>query len=109
IFLGDIPRSLAWVNRALRLLPEDALFLRSLGELNLGVASWLDDDIKAAAQAMTRADALGQIANNLYVRLMAACILIHIETELGHLHRSMQICQNALQLVEEQQGEALSA
>lgn len=109
IFLGDIPRSLEWANQALRLIPEDDLFLRSLGELNLGVASWLNDDIKAAIRAMTRAEEIGQTANNLYVRLMAFCILGHIQMELGELRRSMQICQQGLQLAKEQQGEALSA
>jgi LuxR family maltose regulon positive regulatory protein len=109
IFLGDIPRSLEWASQALSLIPEDNLFLRSLGELNLGVANWLSDDIPAATRAMTRAEEIGQTANNLYVRLMAFCILIHIQMELGHLRRAMQICQQALQLVEEKKGEALSA
>jgi ATP/maltotriose-dependent transcriptional regulator MalT len=109
IFLGDVPRSLKWANQALNLIPERDLFLRSLGELNLGIASWLNDDIKAATRAMTRAEEIGQAANNLYVRLMAFCTLSHIQIEVGQLQRSMQICQRALQLVEEKKGEALSA
>lgn len=109
IFLGDIPHSLALANQALKLIPEDNLFLRSLGELNLGVANWLDDNLQAAGRAMTRAEKIGQIANNLYVRLMAFCILVHIQVEQGHLQRAMQICQQAMQLVEEQAGESLSA
>lgn len=109
IFLGDIPRSLAWANQALSLIPEENLFLRSLGELNLGVASWLDDDIQAATKAMTRAESIGRTANNLYVRLMACCILVHIQMERAHLPRAMQLCQQGLQLAEEKKGEALSA
>jgi len=109
IFLGDIPRSLALANQALKLIPEDDLFLRSLGELNLGVANWLDDNLQAASWAMTRAENIGQVANNLYVRLMASCILVHIQVEQGHLQRGLQLCQRALQLAQEQKGESLSA
>lgn len=109
IFQGDISRSLEWANQALSLLPEDNLFLRSLGELNLGVACWLHDDIKTATRAMIKADLIGQAANNLYVRLMAFCILIHIQMEQAQLDRALQTCEQALQLVAEEKGEAFAA
>lgn len=109
IFLGDIPRSLELARRALKSIPQDDLFLRSLSELNLGVANWLDDNIQAAARAMTRAESIGRESNNIYVRLMAFCILIHIRVEQGYLQQALQLCQQALQLAAEQEGEALSS
>lgn len=109
IFQGDILHAQEWANQALHLLPVDDLFLRSLSELNLGMASWLNDDLKTAEKAMTRANILGQTANNLYVRLTAFCILIHIQMEVEQLQRAVQTCQEALQLVEGEKGEALSA
>lgn len=109
IFQGDILHAQEWANQALHLLSENDLFLRSLSELNLGMASWLNDDIETAAKAMARANTLGETANNLYVRLTAFCILIHIQMEVGQLQRAVQTCHEALQLIEGKKGEALSA
>lgn len=105
VFQGNIPLSTELAHQALKLLPKDDLFLHSLSELTLGIADWLCNDIQAAKQALAKADALGQIANNHYVALTSSYILIHIQIAQGQLPRAFQTAQQILQAAIEKEGQ----
>ncbi len=95
---GDVPRAIEFARQALECLPADDLFLRGLAALNLGMAYDISEDIAAASQAYTEAQAIGQAAGNSLLSLMAMVQLADLKVQQGQLRAAGDLYQQAIRL-----------
>jgi LuxR family maltose regulon positive regulatory protein len=95
---GDVPRAIEFARQALERLPVDDLFLRGMAALNLGMAYDISEDIAAASQAYTEAQAIGQAASNSLLSLMAKVQLADLKAQQGELHAAGDLYQQAIRL-----------
>ena len=104
---GDARHSTELSQRALELLPEESLFLRSIVADNLGMAHVLSGNVAAAIQAFDEAARTGQKAGNVMFAVAALCNLAGLCVSKGQLHRAAEIYQRALELATDEQGRPL--
>ena len=95
---GDVAHAIEFARRALERLPADDLFLRGIVALNLGMAYDISEDIAAASQAYTEAQAIGQEAGNILVSLIAMVQLADLKVQQARLREAGDIYQQAIRL-----------
>ena len=104
---GEIPRAIDLSHRALEIIPEESLLLRSVAALNLGSAYWISGDTTAASRASSEAVILSEAAENIYVTLVALRELALVKVAQGRLREAAELYRKALQLGLEQGYELL--
>jgi LuxR family maltose regulon positive regulatory protein len=68
---GDATRAIELSRQALARLPKDSLYLRSKATWNLGISSWMDDDLTAAERAFVELAARSRGTGKAYLPLLA--------------------------------------
>lgn len=92
----DLPASIDLCRAALEYLPPHDLALRGVVALNLGIAYRHSGDPMAAAQALTQAGAVSELAGNRAVTVAALGQLGDLEVERGHLRDAARTYRHAL-------------
>jgi len=104
---GDAATSMELSLRALELLPEDNLFMRSLVADNLGMVYLLSGDFNAAIDSFAQAAEIGQQAGNTMIAVGALCNMAGLWMIQGQLQRAWQANQQALDLATDSHGRRL--
>ena len=91
-------------HRALELLPEESLFLRSLVAGILGLNYLYRGDVEAASQALEEAARMSQQVGNLMNSVLALCHLAELRYIRGQLYEAKVLWERALNLVIERHG-----
>jgi LuxR family maltose regulon positive regulatory protein len=103
-YQGKTRQSAEAAQRALELLPEDSLFLRSLVAGILGINYLYGGDIAAATHALDEAVRISQQAGNLMNTVLGLCHLAEISIMQGRLQEAKAIYDRALELAVDRQG-----
>ena len=103
-YRGDSQQSTAYSQRALDILPEEKLLLRSLVAGLLGLNCLYSGDIAAARPALEEAARIGRKAGNLMNTVLALCHLAEISVVEGQLHEAQAFYDQAVQLATDFQG-----
>jgi LuxR family maltose regulon positive regulatory protein len=104
---GDVRRSTELSHRALELLPEESLFLRSVVAGSLGLAYLWSDDVVAATQTFDELARIGQETGNVMLTVMALRRLARLRRMQGQLHEARALYEQALELAVDRQGRPL--
>jgi LuxR family maltose regulon positive regulatory protein len=104
VYQGDSGRSVEWAQRALELLPEDSLFLKSLVVGLLSLNYMYSGDFEAARQALYEAARVSREAGNLLNTVLATCHLAEVSIVEGRLHEARAFYDQALELAVDGQG-----
>jgi LuxR family maltose regulon positive regulatory protein len=105
-YQGKTRQSAESAQRALELLPEDSLFLRSLVAGILGINYLYGGDIAAATHALGEAVRISQQVGNLMNTVLGLCHLAEISMIQGRLQEAKAIYDHALELAVDRQGRA---
>jgi LuxR family maltose regulon positive regulatory protein len=98
-FLQQDSRAIELSRQALKHLPEQDFFLRSIMASSLGTATyWALGDPVAAGRALTEAIRLGRAAGDSYLVLTATSTLGQAQQMQGQLHRADETYRQALEL-----------
>ncbi len=100
-FQGDTSTVVLRARQALDCLPERNTMWRSNAAVALGNAHTLRWEWSAAHQAFTQAHTAGKMTGNFYQMLLAAVKLATIQVYQGQLQRSMALCQQYAQRLNE--------
>jgi len=103
-YQGETRQSTELAHRALELLPEDRLFLRSLVAGFLGLNYFYSGDVVAATQALDEAARISQQAGNLMNAVLALCHLAELSMIQGQLYEAQAFYDRALKLAVDGQG-----
>jgi LuxR family maltose regulon positive regulatory protein len=106
-FQGDGPLSAEFSRRALELLPQSSLFLRSMTAENQGVAHLLNGDTQAAIQAFEQAAQVAQKAGNVMIAVGALSNIAGLHMARGRLHQAAELYRRVLKLASDEQGRPL--
>jgi LuxR family maltose regulon positive regulatory protein len=104
---GDAKASLDYSTKALELLPEDNLFLRSLVADNLGMVHLLFGDYPAAIESFAEAVEISQRAGNIMITVGALCNIAGLWMFQGGLKRAWDAYQQALDIATNTRGRRL--
>lgn len=104
---GDFVSSRDFSARALELLPEDKLFLRSMVADNLGMVQILSGDYEGAIEAFDQAAELSQQAGNLMIAVAALCNMAGLWVLRGQLKRAWKAYQQAMLLATDERRRRL--
>jgi LuxR family maltose regulon positive regulatory protein len=104
---GDVRRSTELSHRALELLPEESLFLRSVVAGSLGLAYLWSDEVVAATQTFDELARIGQETGNFMLTVMALRRLAKLRRMQGQLHKARALYEQALELAVDRQGRPL--
>ncbi len=97
-YLGDVPAIIQYAGQALEYLPEQDLIWRSNAAIALGDAYGFKGDMAAAYKArLEAAEASGAAGNTLFSILAYLKVAITLR-EQGQLQRTVELCQQQLQL-----------
>ena len=97
---GDMERTVELAQRALDLLAEEDLVVRSVVAFTLGITHLACGETKAAARAFAQASDMGQASGNVHLAVPAAGHLAELEVQQGHLHRAFETYRGMLDLAE---------
>jgi LuxR family maltose regulon positive regulatory protein len=103
-YQGEAHQSTELAQRALELLPEDRLFLRSLVAGFLGLNYFYNGEVVAATQALDEAARISQQAGNLMNAVLALCHLAELSMIQGQLYEAQAFYDRALKLAVDRQG-----
>jgi LuxR family maltose regulon positive regulatory protein len=106
-FQGEARHSIDLSRRALELLPQESLFLRSLAAWNLGMSHFVNGDIETGMRAFEEAARIGQEAGNLLVAVVALCPLAEFSMFDGQLDKAQAMYEQALKLATDEWGKLL--
>ena len=106
---GDVTRAVELSHRALEILPDDHVLLRSVVALNLGSAYWIRGDVAAASRASSEAASLSQEAGNVYITLVALRGLALVQAAQGRLREAAETYRRAQRLAAERGEKFLPA
>jgi LuxR family maltose regulon positive regulatory protein len=106
-FQGEARYSIDLSRRALELLPQESLFLRSLAAWNLGLSHLIDGDIETGMRAFEEAARAGQEAGNLFVAVVTLCLLAELAMLHGQLNKAQAMYEQALELATDERGKPL--
>jgi LuxR family maltose regulon positive regulatory protein len=106
-FKGDARRSLEFSREALRLLPEEDLFLRSLVANNLGMVNLMQGDFEASIESFTQAAEISHQGGNIMIAVGALSNLAGIWMLQGQLHKAWSSNKQALELATDARGRRL--
>ncbi|MDX1436724.1 MAG: LuxR C-terminal-related transcriptional regulator, partial [Anaerolineales bacterium] len=104
---GDVKTSITQSQKALEVLPEDNLFLRSLGISNLGMGYMLSGDVEAASAMFTRAAEKGEKSGSYMSSLMAMRPLAEVTILKGELQEAWAVCERGLRIARGKGGKPL--
>jgi len=97
-YRGDARQSADLARRALELLPEESVFLRSVVVGILGLAYLYSGDIGAATDALDKAARIGQETGNLLNAVLALCHLAELAALQGQLYEAKARYEQAVAL-----------
>jgi LuxR family maltose regulon positive regulatory protein len=100
-FRGDVPGIIQYSRQALEYLPEQDSVWRSSAAIALGDAYSFKGELAAAYRARLEALKASKAAGNIYLILIASLKLAVTLRQQGRLQRTIEICQQQLQLVYE--------
>jgi LuxR family maltose regulon positive regulatory protein len=103
-YQGDTRQSAKLCQRALELLAEEHLFLRSLVAGFLGLTYLWSGEFATAARALREAVRIGQQSGNLTITVLALCHLAELLIVQGQLHAAKASYEQALELAVDGQG-----
>src|SRR5215207_410679 len=106
---GEPHGSIALARRALELLPEKDLELRTFAAYRLAEAYRTADDLEAASAAFAETAELGRAAGHDFLVLMAMSSQAKLQMARGRLRKADHVLQRTLQFAAEQGGDALPA
>jgi LuxR family maltose regulon positive regulatory protein len=106
-FQGEPRHSIELSQRALDLLPQESLFLRSLVAWSLGMSHFVDGDVETGIRAFEEAARAGQEAGNLLVAVVALCSLAEFSMLNGQLDKAQTMYGQALKLATDERGKLL--
>ncbi len=109
--LGDSPAAVVYARRALQSLTDRdllSLSMRSVANLILGEASWLNGNLAEARRIYEEAASISQAANNVPILISNTIDLAVILIEQGHLHQALSILNDVLQLASQPDGRSRS-
>jgi LuxR family maltose regulon positive regulatory protein len=95
---GDIPQAVDLAHRALALLDEGNLVVRSVVVFVLGGAHLVGGDLPGATRALAQAGEMGQAAGNIHLAVPALTLLADLEVQRGRLHGAFEAYQRALEM-----------
>jgi LuxR family maltose regulon positive regulatory protein len=104
---GDIPQTLELARSALEKLPPSRLGERAVVSYVLGGAHLWEGDVRAAADAFSKATTVGQEGGNLHLALPALNSLAGIQISQGKLRQAEATAQEAIHLVAGPDGRPL--
>jgi len=104
---GDVRYSTELSHRALELLPEESLFLRSVVAGSLGLAYLWSGDIVAATRTFDELARIGQETGNVMLTVFALRRLARLRMVQGQLYQARAIYGQALELAVDRQGRPL--
>jgi LuxR family maltose regulon positive regulatory protein len=104
---GDVRRSTELSHRALELLPEESVFLRSVVVGSLGLAYLWRGDIVAATRTFDELARIGQETGNFMLTVMALRRLARLRRMQGQLYEARALYEQALELAVDSQGRPL--
>ncbi|HUW11966.1 MAG TPA: tetratricopeptide repeat protein, partial [Anaerolineae bacterium] len=99
---GDVPGTVKYAQRALRLLPEGDYFGSGRLAVLLGLAHWASGDLEAAHRSFADAKGSFQMAGNILFAISFTFILADIRMAQGRLHEAVSTYEQSLQLASEQ-------
>jgi LuxR family maltose regulon positive regulatory protein len=106
-YRGDTRQSVELSQRALALLAEDNLFLRSLIAGFLGITYLWSGDFATAASALGEAVRIGQQIGNFTITVLALCHLGELHIMRGQLHEARAFYEQALEHARDSRGHRL--
>jgi LuxR family maltose regulon positive regulatory protein len=95
---GEIPQAVDLAHRALALLDEGNLVVRSVVAFTLGGAHLAGGDLAAAARVLAQASEMGQAGGNIHLAVPASTLLADLEAQQGRLHAAFDDYQRALEM-----------
>ena len=101
---GDTRQAIELSQQALKLLPENSLFLRSLVSASVGLTYMVNGDFEPAFQAFSEAASIGQKTGNVLLTVIALRRLADIRLMQGQLKRARAYYEQALELALDGQG-----
>jgi LuxR family maltose regulon positive regulatory protein len=104
---GDARTGLEESQRALQLLSEDDIFLRSMVADNLGMVHLMLGDFPASIESFQQAAAISHQAGNIMIEVGALCNMAGIWMLQGQLKRAWSANQQALELATDKHGRRL--
>ena len=93
---GDVPGTIEYSQRALELVPESNVSLRSILAINLGIAHWHTGQMEQASQALDEAMCTAQETGNYYALLAALIFLGRVEAVRGNLQKAEELFRQAI-------------
>ncbi|MBN1810340.1 MAG: AAA family ATPase [Anaerolineae bacterium] len=97
---GDEPQTAVELSsRALELLPEDSLPIRSALVFNLGVAYQALDQDETAEETLAEARQLAEACGNYYIACLATRFQAAILRKHGRLHEAVALCRETIQAI----------
>ena len=106
---GDAPNAVELAQRALTLLPEKDLELRTFAAFRLAEAYRTADDPEAASAAFAETAELGRAAGHDYLVLRALSRQAKLQMAGGRLHKADHLLRRALRFAVERGGDSLPA
>jgi len=107
IFEGDLAGARTDARRALRALPEHAVFLRQLATLVLGMAARFGDSGPDSERALVDASRTGTAAENLLVAVLGGCARADMAQRQGKMGEAQEIYERALEVATDDDGRFL--
>ncbi len=104
---GEVRHSTELSHRALELLPEESLFLRSVVVGSLGLVHLWSDDLVAATRIFDELARIGQKTGNLMFTVIALRRLARLRTRQGQLYEARALYEQALELAVDRQRRPL--
>ena len=104
---GDVVRTIELGLQAIEQLPEEAMFLRAVVALDLGVAYSIKGESAAAEQALNEAVRFSKDANLTYLNVAAMSTLGHFQDTQGLLHKAIETQWKALEQAHEPGGQPI--
>jgi LuxR family maltose regulon positive regulatory protein len=100
--LRDVPSTVTYAQQALELLPEDEEYERGTTAALLGLAYWTSGKPKAGYRSFAEGLAIFKHMGLPQIAIGGTLILAQMGMAQGRLHRTIQICEQSLQLAAEQ-------
>ncbi len=109
-YMGDIRQAVAFAQQALEDLPDNEPLpqsMRSVANLILGEAAWLDGDLQRAGQIYTEAIQISRAAGDIPMLINNNANLADILLEQGKLHQAERLYSETLQVALRPDGRRL--
>lgn len=105
IMQGDLVRTIELAEQALRQIPTERAFFRSLAADTLGLGHTLTGDLAAASRAFEQVVEISQQSENVMMTMIALTNLAGLQLMGGHLRSAFATCKQVVELAEQRIGE----